>query len=449
MLSVAIAHAQPAVPDNQTKIIDAIGKTDHPALFRLLDSPAALNAQFATGDTPLAVAAALGRMETIELLLDRGADVNVSNSRGWTPLMVAIFYGNSDVAKLLISRGAKTDVVGDDGASAHSLATWRGDATLTALLPLPPVRPMAANDLVGAVTQGDLQAVDRLIAAGVRPNAADEQGNPATVLAAALGELTILERLVKAGAPVDLGNANGVTALMIAVQQGRIDVVKGLLDLGADPARKAGTTSAIAMANAMGSAEIAKLLRSKAGSSFLDEDGLSVLAAAAAANDRATVEKMLVSGLDPNGGVVNGRKVIPLSIAAYRGSSLVVALLLDRGAVPNVADGDGTTPLMAAVAGNHIDIASSLMARGANPKITNKAGLSANDMARSAGWRSLGNAPLYSLAEFNDAIRSGDVGTVRSLLAIGTQTAKWPTQADDRGWYPLMYEVVPGIRTGG
>jgi ankyrin repeat protein len=62
----------------------------------------------------LAVAAMLGRLESVRLLLDAGEDPNRFNPEGYhahaTPLHQSIAQGHVDVAKLLIERGARLDI---------------------------------------------------------------------------------------------------------------------------------------------------------------------------------------------------------------------------------------------------------------------------------------------------------------------------------------------------
>ena len=68
--------------------------------------------------------------------------------------------------------------------------------------------------------------------------------------------------------------------------------------------------------------------------------------------------------------------------AVEAGRRRIVKLLLNAGASPNVADEEGTTPLMMV---EDVEIAQALLARGAQRGARNKAGRTALDIARQEG----------------------------------------------------------------
>jgi ankyrin repeat protein len=69
-----------------------------------------------------------------------------------------------------------------------------------------------------------------------------------------------------------------------------------------------------------------------------------------------------------NGAGINAREtesgVTPLYAAASLGRDDVVALLLDKGADPNLCNRDGSSPLHAALANGNQTVAAKLRARG-------------------------------------------------------------------------------------
>jgi hypothetical protein len=74
---------------------------------QLLDQGAPINDHDASGRTPLMLAVAQDRLDTVRLLLNRGADPNATDPRGLTPLRVAQQSKFDDIAALLIKAGAR------------------------------------------------------------------------------------------------------------------------------------------------------------------------------------------------------------------------------------------------------------------------------------------------------------------------------------------------------
>src|SRR5678815_4159620 len=95
------------------------------------------------------------------------------------------------------------------------------------------VSVVAQNDgvtsLLTAIYQGDVQTVDRLIAAGANVRAANREGVTPLAMACLDGDLAIIDRLLKAGADPKERGPNGETMLMFAARNGRVDVLKRLL----------------------------------------------------------------------------------------------------------------------------------------------------------------------------------------------------------------------------
>ena len=146
--------------------------------------------------------------------------------------------------------------------------------------------------------------------------------------------------------------------------------------------------------------------------------------------DRTGIAKLLLkAGADAN--AANRYGVTPLSLAGTNGNPETVALLLDAGADPNLATPEGETPLMTAARTGNPDVLRLLLTHGAR----------VND---SETWRQQ-TALMWAAAEGNAAAasvlietgadvaarssggmtallfaaRSGDLDTVRALLAGG------------------------------
>ncbi|MDZ4657091.1 MAG: ankyrin repeat domain-containing protein [Bythopirellula sp.] len=99
--------------------------------------------------------------------------------------------------------------------------------------------------------------------------------------------------------------------------------------------------------------------------SFPDSDEC-LLTIAASRGDSAMVRLLLELRADPN---FCQTVTPPLTAAVESGSLTSVKELLKAGAEINVRDEDGGTPLMIAAACGHVDIVKELLQRGANPKL--------------------------------------------------------------------------------
>lgn len=90
---------------------------------RLIAAGAKVDAKNDRGQTPLHVAAILGKLDMVRLLLDNGANPNARDQYGLTPLNAALTIGHRStdrvdakltIIKLLISRGAKVNCSTDE-----------------------------------------------------------------------------------------------------------------------------------------------------------------------------------------------------------------------------------------------------------------------------------------------------------------------------------------------
>lgn len=76
-----------------------------------------VNTKNMTGDTPLHIAAALGRTYAADLLIDAGAELETKNGSGVTPLFNAAFFCHTDVLESLLEAGANPNATDQNGSS--------------------------------------------------------------------------------------------------------------------------------------------------------------------------------------------------------------------------------------------------------------------------------------------------------------------------------------------
>ena len=177
-VSIALAFVVPTFAQERRPDLDlmnAIQKSDLPAIKRSIAAGADVNVSDKTGTTPLMYAAAYsdvncmrmllnrgaapnvvnkvgatalmwsaGDLGKVRLLLSRGADVNAQANSGRTPLMIASSYaGNVDAVKLLLARGARVKITAATGGPVFAAANAGDEAVLQALVAAGEIRTSA------------------------------------------------------------------------------------------------------------------------------------------------------------------------------------------------------------------------------------------------------------------------------------------------------------------
>lgn len=238
----------------------------------LLERGAQVNAVDRAGWSALMMAAQNGHADVVALLLSHGADVNMKNKAGTTALMWAATRGHARVVRVLLAAGADPDVRDVTGYTALTLARMKGHDQVVRLLEEVGARDSHLLDEEAMISQeeqlreaalnGDVDAVRRLLKAGVNPDARDPEGRTALMYAATGGEATIMELLLDAGADVNARDAYGSTALMEAALRGNAEAVDVLLTAGADVrAKNRNGQTALDWAHHLGRTKILKILR--------------------------------------------------------------------------------------------------------------------------------------------------------------------------------------------
>lgn len=251
-------------------------------------------------------------------------------------------------------------------------AAERGDrAAVLALVRRQPtqVNVAAADGMTAlhyAVRANDAAMVQVLLRAKADVKAASRYGITPLALAAQNGSAEVIELLAKAGADVNAVSLDGQTPLMIAARTGSAPAIKALVGRGATV---------------------------KVKDAWMEETPLSW---AAAENHAQAVTALLELGADPNArskvlsfpefrwvtsGMVSTALPrggwTPLMHAARQGSIDGARALADGGADLNLKDPDGTTALVLAIINTHYDLAAMLLEKGADPNVADSAGMAA------------------------------------------------------------------------
>lgn len=253
--------------------------------------------------------------------------------------------------------------------------------------------------LISAVRAGDVVAVRSLLTSGADPRQAQADGTTALHWAARADRVELMQLLLEAGAPVDAVNRYGVTPLLLAAANTSGMGVQRLLDGGADPnlANAEGETPLMTAARTGSVRALTRLLEHGAAVNRAEGwFGETALMWAAAENHADAVAVLVAHGADvdaraavvalppvkvdiatmvitalPRGGLT------PLLLAAREGATAAARALIDAGADLNLADPEGTSPLVMAIINAHYDVAALLAERGANAAVADTAGMGA------------------------------------------------------------------------
>jgi len=359
------------------------------------------------GDAPVADAAMEGNIEMVRALLAEEADVSAAQGDGMTALHWAAYKDDLEIAKLLLQ------------AEADVTARTRVGAIL-------PISLAAQN--------GSAAMLEQLINAGAEVNSRTSTGATVLMMAAMSGSLEAVEILLDNGAFVNAREKkNGQTPLMFAAWKNRSDVIKLLVDRGAHVGL---ATYLISMDETPLDPVSRPIQRPKArekrapgGNATMG--GQTALLFASRDGHLDAVKALVESSADIDQ-INGGEGSSPMVIAIANGHYTVAKYLLDKGADPNIANIDGLTPLYATVNMRHapvswapnpltdqesvdgLELIRELLEKGANPDARVERKLWFSPTSHDRGWIDYaGSTPFWRAA------RSSDIHAMRLLMEFG------------------------------
>lgn len=185
-----------------------------------------------------------------------------------------------------------------------------------------------ASAFIAAADGGHVPVLDLLLKHGAHPLQCEADGSAprlsALSAAAFFDHVDAIEYLVKVGIPIEYQCGGGwPPPLEIAAEYGRPSAAAKLIQLGANP-RRIG----------------------QGGNTYVMSAAWSADVVGRPSDAASTIELLVNSGCDVNARSSDGRTALMRSV-----EPAVVKMLLQKGAAPNLADLEGTTPLLHLIAG--------------------------------------------------------------------------------------------------
>jgi len=226
MIAKKSADVNVTEADGTTPLLWAASMNDADLVERLLKAGAHANVRNNLGTMPLSEAAFNANTQMIQALLDAGADVNIADPDGQTPLMLVARTANVAAAKLLLAKGARVNV--RETQHQQTPLMWAAAASQA-----PMMRELLAHSAeVDAKSATDLMTP--LVTPEPRAVPRPPGGMTALLFASREGCLDCVKALVETGAKLDLADPEAVTPLILAVFNTRFDVAKYLIERGAN-----------------------------------------------------------------------------------------------------------------------------------------------------------------------------------------------------------------------
>lgn len=240
-------------------LLDLAQQGEAQAALQVIKDGADVKARRSDGTTALHWAAHHGELELAKRLLKAGADANARNDYGSTPIQEAAIRGDAAVLRELVKAGANPRTANDEGETALMSVARTGNVAAAQVLIKAGADVNAVESwrgqtaLMWAAAQNNPEMVRLLLKSGANPDAVSALRNwermitaeprrqwrppggwTALLLAAREGCAACARELVKGKADINLTDPEGISPLLMAVLNARFDTARALIESGAD-----------------------------------------------------------------------------------------------------------------------------------------------------------------------------------------------------------------------
>jgi len=375
---------QPTEDTNTTALISAsqAGNTQTVLdIINNLNTPIDINEQDSEGATALHYAALNGHLEIVKHLIEHNAKVNIKTQEGRTPLHCATFGSHVNIVTYLLNRQADIKETDSRGRTAMHIAAEKGLLGVVQALAhcnenvCSMVDEFLHTPLHLSVQENRLEVSRYLIDLGCDVNAKNSDGHSPLHIAVFSGHTELVLQLLLSGADASIEDKDGKSALHFAAFKGHMEPCILLLRHGVNVDSKtiAGMT-ALHIACYKNYFEIAStLLKHGANVNVVQsQSGYNALHFAAHAGHSGLIKLLLENGANKSiNERTDGNGYTALHFCASRGRIEDVSALLDAGANTEVADNKKRTPLFLAAEQNRNLVVDLLLEHGADPEVRN------------------------------------------------------------------------------
>lgn len=212
--------------DGTSALMWAVYQGDHELVKKLVNSGADINRHNEYGAGAMGEAAILGDVDILKTLLKKGGDANWTNLEGETPLMVVARAGNIEAAKLLLRY--KADINAKEEWGGQTPVMWAAAQSQPQMLEFLIKKGAELN------VQSSVRLWDRRTLSEPRPKDMNKGGFYPLHYAARQGCTACVKILAKGGAHLNVVDPDRVSPLNLALINLHFETAVALIEAGAD-----------------------------------------------------------------------------------------------------------------------------------------------------------------------------------------------------------------------